>query len=300
MKNNFYVYGLYDPRTNQPFYIGKGKGARMFMHLREAKLPPENQTNKLKCAIINNIMQVGFKPIITKINLNLSEEEALNQEIILIKQIGRLIDGTGPLSNLTKGGETGSGHPEPIKCYSLDGSLINSFSSLTEAAYNVGIHKSTICAALNRRTRIAGGFRWAYEDELVRDLEPNKHVSPVTQYTIEGKKIRDFASVNDAANFVNITFTSIVDACQGNHFSSGGFRWTYKDHQLLDNKTDLYIYTHKLYQALDKETEQIIGTFNTIKEAIKALPTAYSTGIVDCCRGRKKTCGGYKWIAIFK
>ena len=33
---NFYVYGLIDPRTNQLFYIGKGKDNRVFEHEKES------------------------------------------------------------------------------------------------------------------------------------------------------------------------------------------------------------------------------------------------------------------------
>ena len=33
--NEFYVYELIDPRTNSVFYIGKGKGKRVFQHLNE-------------------------------------------------------------------------------------------------------------------------------------------------------------------------------------------------------------------------------------------------------------------------
>lgn len=31
-KKQYYVYQLIDPRDNKPFYIGKGKGSRMFAH----------------------------------------------------------------------------------------------------------------------------------------------------------------------------------------------------------------------------------------------------------------------------
>ena len=32
LNREFYVYVLYDPRNFQPFYIGEGKGNRMFSH----------------------------------------------------------------------------------------------------------------------------------------------------------------------------------------------------------------------------------------------------------------------------
>ena len=35
-KLNYYVYRLIDPRNGQTFYIGKGKGNRVFAHVNEA------------------------------------------------------------------------------------------------------------------------------------------------------------------------------------------------------------------------------------------------------------------------
>jgi uncharacterized protein len=33
----FYVYLYFDPRTDQPFYVGKGQGDRGFFHLKHCK-----------------------------------------------------------------------------------------------------------------------------------------------------------------------------------------------------------------------------------------------------------------------
>ena len=42
-KRNYYVYRLIDPRTYQTFYVGKGKGDRVFQHVKELFEKPEKK-----------------------------------------------------------------------------------------------------------------------------------------------------------------------------------------------------------------------------------------------------------------
>lgn len=111
--NNFYVYVYLDPRKKgsytygkysfeyEPFYVGKGKGNRYKQHLLECSLKYNNiKNNKIKLIIKN-----GLNPIILKIDKNLTEQKALNLEEYLIKKIGRIKLNSGPLTNLTNGGE---------------------------------------------------------------------------------------------------------------------------------------------------------------------------------------------------
>ncbi len=99
-----YVYIYYDPRKTpiEPIYIGKGKGKRMSFHKNRA----ENPILKRK---LEKIKVLGLEPIIEKFIDNISDEEALKIEIELITKYGRIDLGTGPLCNLTEGGDGTSG-----------------------------------------------------------------------------------------------------------------------------------------------------------------------------------------------
>lgn len=97
----FYSYLYIDPRTNKPFYVGKGKEDRCFQHLYR----------KDHCEFVHKIRKMiseNVEPIIHRIECS-SEEAAFDLECGLIKVIGRKDKGKGPLLNLTDGGEGTSG-----------------------------------------------------------------------------------------------------------------------------------------------------------------------------------------------
>ena len=79
---NFYVYGLIDPRTNQLFYIGKGKDNRVFEHEKESINSIDS--DKLKLKTILEIKNAGLEVKKIIINSNLTEQEAFAAEASLI------------------------------------------------------------------------------------------------------------------------------------------------------------------------------------------------------------------------
>ena len=119
MKDIFYIYAYIDPSKKgeyfyecldfsflyEPFYIGKGQNERMFIHLKDYRLKRKNHmSNK-----INKLKKNGIEPIIIKLYDGLTEKEAFDKEIFLIKYIGRKLKEEGPLVNIVDGGEGVSG-----------------------------------------------------------------------------------------------------------------------------------------------------------------------------------------------
>lgn len=152
---NSYTYIYLDPRKSgtfnyineeydlkfdyEPFYIGKGTNNRCNEGI---KYSLKNKSHKChKSNKIKNIFKENLKPIIIKIFENISEKEAYEHEIKLIKIIGRT-ENNGPLTNLAPGGEGGgSKHTKewkdklskPVLQFDLQGNLIKRFTSTTEA-----------------------------------------------------------------------------------------------------------------------------------------------------------------------
>ena len=95
---NYYVYMIIDPRSDKPFYIGKGKGKRAMFHLKETK---ETTINIRKYNKIQSILRTGLQPKIDYCAVDLSEQDAYNLESELIKKYGRKgYDKNGILLNI--------------------------------------------------------------------------------------------------------------------------------------------------------------------------------------------------------
>lgn len=100
----YYVYALYDPRTQPPtpVYIGKGVGKRVLRHIRG-----DSSNNHVNC-LQRHLSAIGKELIYEILESFESEQEALDWEIALIASLGRLENG-GVLYNFTDGGEGASG-----------------------------------------------------------------------------------------------------------------------------------------------------------------------------------------------
>jgi hypothetical protein len=89
LHNDYYTYA-YLREDKTPYYIGKGRGKRIYCKNRTIKAPKD-------------------KSLILFLKKNLTEAEAFKHEIYMIFVLGRKDLGTGILRNLTNGGEGASG-----------------------------------------------------------------------------------------------------------------------------------------------------------------------------------------------
>lgn len=96
----WYTYALIDPRTSAAFYIGKGKGARLLAHEKQAALGVCSE----KCFRIKEIWSAGFEVERRFLAFFWDERAALEHERDVVAEIGlanltNMCDGGGVPSN---------------------------------------------------------------------------------------------------------------------------------------------------------------------------------------------------------
>jgi hypothetical protein len=121
--NNYYIYVFTDPSKKyefkygdlefdyEPFYVGVSNKETYYkredVHIKYAKIKKDVTNNKYKMNIINKILKSGIEPFVYKLYEDSSKEFAFNMEKYLISLIGNRYNKTGPLVNISLGGEGG-------------------------------------------------------------------------------------------------------------------------------------------------------------------------------------------------
>ena len=121
--NNSFIYVYLDPRKkgqykyghyqfeNEPFYVGVSSDRtihdRKTRHLQYAKNDKDITNNNYKKNIIKSILSDNLEPIILKYIDGLSISESYLKEKDMISTIGNRYDKSGPLVNISKGGDGG-------------------------------------------------------------------------------------------------------------------------------------------------------------------------------------------------
>ena len=319
----YYVYVLIDPRNEQPFYVGKGKGKRVTSHYYNRASDKTDNPHKFKK--IQKLKKLGYGPKYEIVFESSDEQAVLNEEKKLIQKWGRHgHDEGGILTNIRSGDEVSRKMCSPVKQYNLFGEYIRSFPSCIAAAQFCGQDGSSMisaCCKTNGGYKSTGGYFWSYENEQL-DLEwCFRKKRPVYQWDLYGNYVNRYPNAHIAKKSIFSEKPSSGKIYQSARTGcvSFGFRWTFdfespgpyvpinrsqkvvafKCGLLVDYRPKKKKSTGRVVRPVKQYTlsGEYIQTFPRLMDAAKAVGKQHSSMIVDCCRKRgcSQSAHGYFW-----
>jgi len=177
--------------------------------------------------------------------------------------------------------------------------------------WNIGVRNTLEISKItniNRKTatrylKQGAELKWCGYDakeELKKNMKQTnekKKKRSVIQLDLNGKYIAEFESIADIKKLIKINNSSISLCCNGKQRTSYGFRWMYKEdwEKCNDNIMSYKRISWNIKKIIQLSlNNEYISEFESATEAGRQLGINNSH-ITGCCKGSKKTAGGYKW-----
>jgi plasmid maintenance system antidote protein VapI len=172
---------------------------------------------------------------------------------------------------------------------SPSGAFIKKWPSIKSASEALGINRSEISHCIHGKSSLCGGFLW----KLKKPLEAPKSTSPILQFDLNGRFVREWANESEAEKALGIR--DLYPCLSGHRYTKGGYQWKYKNcskkigvfHPKMANHVGKAVYQYDLQGKL-------VARFGKILEAAKATGIPYQH-IERCLKGQRKASGGYQW-----
>lgn len=204
--------------------------------------------------------------------------------------------------NMTGGGYAFADHKVvPVAQVLSSGEVVAVYESLQSAEFAVSLPTGTIKRALNSRSHYADGYFWYRNEDgahRVGSLIGEQHrgdVRSVSQFDLDGNLLQQFYSVAEAELETGVSHSKISAVCSGKRKSAGGFIWSYAQ------TVDPYVSIQKTHRCKAVAQMDLAGvvicTYRSAKDAAVSLNVC-QTNITKCCRGQRKSAGGYQWRFI--
>lgn len=255
-----FIYCLIDPRTNQIRYIGKAKNPsdRYRNHINSSR---DKNTHKRNW--INNMRKEGVRPELLILD-SVSSKEWIFWERFYI---GLYRSYGFNLVNHTEGG---------------DGSTYGNITSFKKG--NLPWNKGTTISE-EARGKISSSLKgkrstWSWK--------------PIIQYDLEYNMIKRYSSIEEAvSNNKSFISSKICSCCRLKRKTHGGYIWRYEsDQDLIKN-----IHVRKKGKGVIKYDLEFneISRYKSLILAAEDNNIPNTSGIFECCNGRRKKSSGFIW-----
>lgn len=273
-----YIYKITN-KLNNKVYIGQTRyfiQHRWEQHVYSSLSNPNNcEYNFLLHKAIRKYGKENF--LIEQIECIINEEETNLKERYWIKYYNSCVLNDGYGYNMTYGGE---GSPKINSEKVID--LWNKGLGSVAISKELHAHKISIQKILNTY------LNYSKQEDFSR----NTGVT-VYQYDSNGKLLKQYSSIADAARAVKVDSSVISKCCNKQKKSCRGFFWSYYPDEVFSAQN---LRTWKKYTVIQKDKQgKTLATYPSLSAAARAMGTTQAKGIKDCCDGKKKEMYGYYW-----
>lgn len=134
--------------------------------------------------------------------------------------------------------------------------------------------------------------------------------TPVLQYDMDGTFIKKWDYIKQVKNVLGICTSSISECCCGKRKSAGGYIWFYVDtpeqviHERIAKANKRAKSSYAPPKGKDNPKSKAVNQFSRDGEFVKNWESLNEvlrelninvTSVSDCCKGKRKTAGGYIW-----
>lgn len=183
-----------------------------------------------------------------------------------------------------------------VYMYSLDGNFLRSFKCSRDAAHFISPeNEDNVRQAIKNnvagRVSSAHGYYFSYKKEFGYT---NAVLSPVAQYTLQGKFIRSFTSLHSAEEELNLN--SIQQAIVKG-YTCGGYQWKYFCGDTNDIAPLLSMYTKNKILPIDMYDMEgnFIKSYDCVYDCVKDNPKFIASQINRVLRGILKSHRNHKF-----
>lgn len=239
----------------------------------------------------------------TIIEINDNWETNKNRENIIIGDLWK----TDPLCvNLCPGGisKIPENKKRSVIQYDLEGNIIAKYNSIGEAKDATGYDNIGGCCRGRSNYKTVGNYIWRYDGDPFNKYEipdlpkaKTKSRKKINQYTVDGKYIKTWDSIKEAANYYSNSKNApdnLSEALNGKINSWYGFIWKVYKNDCSDILITKKIKPTKKVQQFDLNG-RFIAEYASANNAAKQLNYKNPGGIGKCASGKAKTAAGYIW-----
>ncbi|GGH27286.1 hypothetical protein FAZ19_18860 [Sphingobacterium alkalisoli] len=193
----------------------------------------------------------------------------------------------------------------PVSQYDLEGRRIATYYNMSQAAEVLGLERKVISDAVNGRVLVTASSVWRKgEAETIDTSREQRSLSlrkgyTVSQYDLEGNKVRTFTNSKEAASFINVQTERINAMAIRDDLLLKGYIWRYGEEPQLGAE-ELSIIRNNVAKPKTKDITQYdlkgkrLGYYPHITAASRET-SVHAGGINGCVDGHKATAGGFIW-----